>query len=294
MQRPVIAGGSTSQNYLTNGKRLSAYYYHLIHISKRQYYNDYFIKNTKDTKLIWKGIKQIIILNSNCNQSPTKIIDNHSEITDTKSIANAFCKYFADIGDRLASSIPNVIKSPLEYLNTSNPDSFFIFPVTATQIEIEIASLKAGKACGPSSIPITALKLIKQVISKPLEILFNSSFSSGIVPNSFKVARVIPVFKKGSHTSLNNYRPISLLSIFNKLLEKLMYNRLINFIQKKNILYDKQFGFRAHHSTDHAILSIIDKIQLAVEERSYSCGIFLDFSKAFNTVNHNILVKRLE
>ena len=73
-----------------------------------------------------------------------------------------------------------------------------------------------------------------------------------------------------------------------------MYNRLINFIQKKNILYDKQFGFRAHHSTDHAILSIIDKIQLAVEERSYSCGIFLDFSKAFNTVNHNILVKRLE
>ena len=73
-----------------------------------------------------------------------------------------------------------------------------------------------------------------------------------------------------------------------------MYNRLINFIQKKNILYDKQFGFRSHHSTDHAILSIIDKIQLAVEERSYSCGIFLDFSKAFNTVNHNILVKRLE
>ena len=73
-----------------------------------------------------------------------------------------------------------------------------------------------------------------------------------------------------------------------------MYNRLINFIQKKNILYDKKFGFRAHYSTDHAILSIIDKIQLAVEERSYSCGIFLDFSKAFDTVNHNILVKKLE
>jgi len=73
-----------------------------------------------------------------------------------------------------------------------------------------------------------------------------------------------------------------------------MYNRLINFIQKKNILYDKQFGFRAHYSTDHAILSTIDKIQLAVEERSYSCGIFLDFSEAFDTVNHNILVKKLE
>ena len=74
-----------------------------------------------------------------------------------------------------------------------------------------------------------------------------------------------------------------------------MYNRLINFIQKKNILHDKQFGFRAHYSTDHAKLSIIDKIQLAVKERSYSCGIFLDFSKAFDTVNHdNILVKKLQ
>lgn len=75
-----------------------------------------------------------------------------------------------------------------------------------------------------------------------------------------------------------------------------MYNRLINFIQKKNILYDKQFGFRAHYSIHHAILSITDKIQLAVEERSYSCGLFLDFthSKAFDTVNHNILVKKLE
>ena len=267
---------------------------HLLRISKRQYYNDYFIKNTKDTKLIWKGIKQIIILNSKCNQSPTKIIDNNSEVTDTKSIANAFCKYFADIGDQLASSILNVNKSPLEYLNILNPDSFCIFPATSTEIENEISSFKADKTCGPSSIPVTALKLLKQVISKPLEILFNASFSSGIVPSSLKIARVIPVFKKGSHTSLNNYRPISLLSIFNKLLEKLMYNRLINFIQKNNILYEKQFGFRAYHSTDHAILSIIDKIQLAVEERNYSCGIFLDFSKAFDTVDHNILVKKLE
>jgi hypothetical protein len=82
----------------------------------------------------------------------------------------------------------------------------------------------------------------------------------GEVPSSFKIAKIIPVHKGGSQSCLNNYRPISLLSIFNKLLEKLMYNRLIDFLDKRNMLYEKQFGFRANHSTNHAILSIIDKI----------------------------------
>ena len=84
-------------------------------------------------------------------------------------------------------------------------------------------ALKTSKAVGPCSVPIKVLKLLQNVIAKPLEILFNTSFSTGIVPENFKLARVLPVFKKGDHTNLNNYRPISLLSVFNKLLEKLNY-----------------------------------------------------------------------
>ena len=121
-----------------------------------------------------------------------------------------------------------------------------------------------------------------------------SFFSTGIVPHDLKLANVVPVYKKGSQTSLSNYRPISLLSIFNKLLEKLMYNKMIKFLEKNDIFYTKQFGFRSKHSTDHAILCIIDRIQKAIDNRSFSCGIFLDFSKAFDTVNHEILIHKLE
>ena len=139
--------------------------------------------------------------------------------------------------------------------------SFFISPTTTTKIENIISSLKCGKAVGPFRIPIDILKLLKSVISKSLEILFNTSFSTGTVPTDFKLANIIPVYKKGSRTCLSNYRPISLLSVFNKLLERLMYNRLIKYLDNSNIFYNKQFGFRTRHSTDHAILCIIDKIQ---------------------------------
>jgi hypothetical protein len=115
----------------------------------------------------------------------------------------------------------------------------------------------------------------------------------GVVPSNFKIANVLPIYKNGSPTSTCNYCPISLLSVFNKLLEKLS-NRLLDFIQRKAILFDNQFGFRAKHSTDFAVLSIIDKIQKAIDERDFSCGIFLDLSKAFDTVNHEILIKKLE
>ena len=150
------------------------------------------------------------------------------------------------------------------------------------------------KATGPYSIPSNLLKLLKSVISKPLEIIFNASFARGIVPNKFKIARVLPIFKNGIQTNMSNYRPISLLSVFNRILEKIMYNRLSNFIEKMNIIYAKRFGFRSHHSTEHAILSIVDKIHEGIEKGMFSCGIFLDFSKAFDTVNHAILVRKLE
>ena len=267
---------------------------HLLKVSKSQYYNQYFLDDIKDSKRVWNDIKQIIHFKPKTSHKAVKIINENIEMTNPYMIANAFNNYFASVGNNLANEIPNLGKSPLDYLKSSSPDSFFISPITSAEIEIEISKLKTGKATGPFSIPISVLKILKTVIAKPLEILFNTSFSSGIVPTKFKQASVVPVYKTKSPTSLCNYRPISLLSISNKLLEKLMYKKLLDFLEKKKVLFKKQFGFRENHSTDHAILSIIHNIQLAIDERDFSCGIFLDFSKAFDTVNHKILIDKLE
>ena len=111
------------------------------------------------------------------------------------------------------------------------------------------------------------------------------------------MAGVIPIFKKGSQTSSNNYGPISLLSVFNKLLEKLMYiKQIVDLLNKRQLIYSKQFGFLFYKPTEYADLSIIDQVQLAIKSHDYSCGIhvFLDFSKALDTVNHQILLRKLD
>ena len=225
---------------------------------------------------------------------PTRIVTDKSILTDAKHIANAFNDFFSSVGNQLASSIPAVAKSPFDYLLSAPPSSFCLFPVTQSEIEDEISNLNHNKSTGPFSVPTALLKLTKTCLSKPLEILFYLSFSHGKVPSKFKIARVIPVYKKGSTSLVSNYRPISLLSIFNRLPEKLMYNRLISYFNKINVLSDNQIGFRKNHSTFHALILIVDKIQRAMEEGNYSCGIFIYLSKAFDTVNHNILLGKLE
>ena len=161
---------------------------HLIKISKRMYYNDYFSIHLNNGKRIWKGIKQIIGSIPQERQPINKILLNDVELTGQTSIANAFDNYFAKIGSDLASAIPSVDKSAYEWMSSSPLDSFFLSPITTEEIETEILNLKIGKAVGPSSIPVSILKILKGALSEPLQIIFNASFLTGIVPERFKLA----------------------------------------------------------------------------------------------------------
>ena len=124
--------------------------------------------------------------------------------------------------------------------------------------------------------------------------MINLSFSTGIFPNVLKIAKVLPLFKGGSSQDINNYRPISLLSIFDKIIEKLMHKRLYAFLDENNILFKNQFGFRKSNSTSHAMIKITEHIRDSMDNGKYGCGVFIDLKKAFDTVNHEILITKLE
>ncbi len=118
--------------------------------------------------------------------------------------------------------------------------------------------------------------------------------SQGFVPDEMKIARIIPLYKAEDKSFVKNYRPISILPVFSKILEKVFYNRILNYLNKNEILYANQYGFRKGHSTASALLDLYDKISEAIDKREVAVGVFLDLSKAFDTVNHNILFEKLE
>ena len=186
------------------------------------------------------------------------------------------------------------LKSPLKYLSSQNESSFFISPDSHEEIKVIINSLKSGKAVGPHSIPIYLLRMLREYIAVPLCDIVNKSFSSGIFPYMMKLAKVIPLDKKNSPEVPSNYRPISLLSVFSKIVEKLMHKRLYSSLEKYDILHSLQFGFRAKHSTLHALISLTESVKQTIDESMFGCGVFIDLQKAFDTVNHPILLQKLQ
>ena len=267
----------------------------LCRVSKKAYYHKYFNDNANNIKNTWKGIKQIININNKRSNQVSSLLLNNEVITDTKLIANSFNEYFCTIAEKLQSRIYHAKQNFRDYLTNSNSHSFFIGPTNSTEILSIIDNLSSNKASGPHSIPNELLHTIKYNIAEPLGNIINLSFEKGIYFENLKISKTIPFFKeKGSSLNCTNYRPISLLSNINKIIEKLMHERLYNFLNMHNCIYENQFGFRKKHSTDHALISITEDIRDALDNNRIACGIFIDLQKAFDTVDHDILLSKLE
>ena len=178
-----------------------------------------------------------------------------------------------------------------EFQSKRTLNSMFLYPTSLDEILRSIPDLKIGKASGIEELSAEVLKISALAIVPYLQKLINQTFSQGEFPDCLKIAKVIPLFKSGSKTDVDNCRSISLLPILSKVLEKIMYNRLIKFLDKNDILYEKQFGFRSKHSTVDALMEITENIRSATDEEFTS--IMLDLRKAFDTINHYRILEEL-
>ena len=266
----------------------------LTRLSKKNHLQNYFESNIKNSRKIWQGIREIINLNKNYNFVPNYIVSGTNSYSDPKSIANCFNDFFTSIGNKIQKSVYSNHVNFSNYLTNPSVNSFFANPTTPVEIIDLISSFKKNKATGPNSIPNKILHLVSDKISYPISNLINLSFGMGKFPTSIKQAKITPVHKKGSRLNVDNYRPISLLSNINKIFEKLMYKRIYNFLSVQQSFFEMQFGFREKHSTFHALASLTELVRESLDKNKFVCGIFIDLKKAFDTVDHKILLKKLE
>ena len=254
-----------------------------------------FLSNTKAMlKKTWDGIRNLINVSKKKSLPPSKLVYKNKDKCSNIDMAESFNDFFVNIGTSVESKIPQSNKNFSSYLKQYNNKSIFLNACTDFEIQLVIGSLKSSKACGPNSIPTNILLEFSELLVTPLVSIINMSFKEGVFPSLNKKAIICPIYKKGDKKSCENYRPISLLSNMSKIFERLMYNRLENFLNTSDIIYKFQFGFRKRYSTTHALLSIVEEIRNSLDNRMFSCGVFIDLEKAFDTVNHKILLSKLD
>ena len=263
--------------------------------SKSTYCCNYFQKNSNNMKQVWSGIKSIIDVRKSSKVNViNKLKDRTGKIaSDPTVIANIFNKFFVNIFHNIAKHIPRMVKSPMNFMANRTGNYFFIAPSVPSEIFNVISLLKFGKIYWSKQHSNENPKIFSPTLSPLLSRIINESFQTGIFPNKRKLNKVIPLFKKGCALSASSYRPIS-LSVFSKITEKLMYERLYTFIEKFNMLYPSQFGVSANYSINHALVSLTESMKNSSDSRKFGCGIFLDMQKTFDTVKNEILLIKLE
>ena len=263
--------------------------------AKILYYSETFEKYKSDMKNTWKHISHLLNKSNKRNSVVKQIVKNGCTINDPVAMANCFNTFFANIGHTLASKIDTNNKKPYgSYLDKAINTSFDFDLITQEDTSKLINSMKNKDSTGHDGISVKLLKFLSPALIPSLTLIINQSLLTGIFPDQLKIAKVIPLYKKENPEIVDNYRPVSLLNAFSKVFERAAYNQLYNYFKTNNLFYKNQYGFRDLHSTELASLELIDRVLNDLDAKNNPITVFMDLSKAFDTLDHNILIHKLK
>ena len=265
----------------------------IIRYAKQKYIESELESNKNNAKRMWNILNEYAIGKCTTNQMPNSFRNTNDKVLDDPyDIAENFNLFFSSVGKTLQNTIQPCSGSPLACVNKCNNTVKEVELTNSSEI-IRIISNMTNVGGGVDNINGKLFKLTYKSIIHHIVHFVNCCLRTGIFPKKLKIAVIKPVFKSGEKTDMNNYRPISILPYISKVVEKVMHHRMMDHITQNNILCCNQFGFRKGHSTYMPLLFLQDKITRGFEDNNVTCGIYLDLKKAFDTVEHNILLSKL-
>ena len=263
-------------------------------MQQNKYILNHVLIGSKTIRNTWKTINDFLSKTKTQNKFPTFFKENYDKITDKKDIANKFNIFFTNIAQTIANDIKyDGNKNYSYYLNKHIHTVFKFQNIDEETVKKTIQSLLTKNSCGFDGISSKLIKIIEPAIIKSLTTLINQVLNTGIFPDELKIAKVVPIFKKDDPTLFKNYRPISLLPTIAKVIEKIIFSQLSSYFNDTKLLYDNQYGFRPNHSTEYAALELVDRIVTQMDKNDVPVNIFLDLSKAFDTIDHTIVLNKL-
>ena len=297
LYRQLLTTDPDSDLYSTHTINLKSYNAILnksIRHAKQHYYANLFDRHKSDIKKTWNSINQILHKTKQPKEIPKYLNIGQERVENDYEIAVKFNDFFVNIGPTLSSKINNTShKNFTSYLRHDIQHTFTFTPVEPEQTRKVLQELAPKSSCGHDDISSRLLKEIAPYITNTLTLIINQSLSSGIFPNRLKIAKVVPLYKKGDSHIIDNYRPISLLPSISKIFEKIVFKQLYDYFLTKKLLYNSQYGFRKDHSTEFASLELVDKVTQDLDQGKIPIALFLDLSKAFDTLDHDILLYKL-